>query len=137
MSDSGVTIGVAGLLQLATMVTGFLTLWVKLKYAAKKAEDVEGKLDSNTRITAAGAAAAAVAAQDAAATASKLNGGVDKAVAEAIEPLQKALDDHARRIETLDEYVHRRNHDLLTALQAQTNKLEAVLVLLRQQKGEP
>lgn len=59
MTDGAITTIVAGVITVTTMVVGFLTLWVKLKYGAEKAEEtaskvkvVEGKIDDNTRITA-------------------------------------------------------------------------------------
>ena len=65
VSDSAVAILVSGLITVTTMVVGFLTLWVKLKYSAERAEEaaikaeeavvkaevVEGKIDRNTIAT--------------------------------------------------------------------------------------
>lgn len=70
MSDAAITAIVSGVITVATMVTGFLTLWIKLKYGADKAEEasehaqkavnkaeetakeVTGKIDANTALTA-------------------------------------------------------------------------------------
>lgn len=73
MSDAAITAIVSGLITITTMVIGFLTLWVKLKYGADKAEEasehaaravvkaeeaavkaicVEDKIDANTALTA-------------------------------------------------------------------------------------
>ncbi len=117
MSDAAITMIVAGLLQIATMVVGFLTLWIKLKFGAeqaeeakKKAERVEKKIDDNTTITRAGTTQASANAMLAANTAheakvateqmaanmsKKLNGGIDGAIEAALKPLQDAMTDHA------------------------------------------
>ncbi len=122
MSDTGITVLVAGLLQLATMIVGFLTLWIKLKYGAEqaekaklKAEMVERKIDENTSITKSGTEAAAKSANAAAVTAvkaksaadaiaqdlkTKLNGGVDLAIESNIKPIRDALQDHIMRYES-------------------------------------
>lgn len=59
MSDVSVASAVTGLVTITTMVIGFLTLWVKLKYGVDKADEaarvakvVEDKVDDNTAITA-------------------------------------------------------------------------------------
>jgi uncharacterized protein YukE len=88
-----------------TMVIGFLTLWVKLRYSEKKAQVVEAKIDTNTQITREGAKEAAATAKEVAKTASaanlaveninkKLNGGLDNALEGAIKPLRDAFQDH-------------------------------------------
>ncbi len=58
MTDAAITSLVAGIVSVATMVVGVLTLWVKLKYAgdqatraAQKAVILERKLDANTVTT--------------------------------------------------------------------------------------
>lgn len=98
----------SGLVTITTMVVGFLTLWVKLKYG------VEFKIDSNTEITRAGtkvatdnakiaAVAASAAAQKATATEDKitdmLNGQLDNKirtiVKECFDPLSNAVSAHA------------------------------------------
>src|SRR5689334_13108395 len=61
VSDSAVASITASLVTIATMVIGFLTLWIKLKYGEDrdkelkaKADLVEAKIDVNTKITKAG-----------------------------------------------------------------------------------
>lgn len=65
MSDAAVVTLVSGLVTVTTIVTGFLTLWIKIKYGVEKAQEaadtanvvegkmnaVEGKVDENTLIT--------------------------------------------------------------------------------------
>ncbi len=65
MSDAAVVAIVTGLVTIVTMVIGFLTLWIKLRYGIQQAEDaaskatiavvqakvVEGKIDDNTART--------------------------------------------------------------------------------------
>lgn len=53
MSDAAVTVLVSGLVTITTMVIGFMTLWIKLRYG------VETKIDNNTALTTAGTLAAA------------------------------------------------------------------------------
>lgn len=58
MTDAAIAHVVTGLVTITTMVIGFLTLWIKLKYgvgkaeeAATKAGEVERKIDHNTTVT--------------------------------------------------------------------------------------
>lgn len=59
MSDAAIANIVTGIVTVTTIVIGFATLWLKLKYgvekkadeAALKAAEVEGKIDGNTQIT--------------------------------------------------------------------------------------
>ncbi len=58
MSDAAVTVVAAGVVQVIVALVAFLTLWLKIRYgivkaeeAANKAEVVEGKIDTNTRLT--------------------------------------------------------------------------------------
>lgn len=99
MSDSAIFTICGAVIQVALIVVGFLTLWVKLKYGAEKAEQIEGKIDDNTHITRtqtkAATAAAVAAAKKADEVNAKLNGGVDDAIRKAIEPVSRALADHA------------------------------------------
>lgn len=88
MSDSAVTVLVAGLVQVTVIVSGFLTLWVKLKYgveeakksaslAATKALDVEKKIDDNTAMTQIGTHEAAINAKAAVVAAVSVSDKVD------------------------------------------------------------
>ena len=115
---------VTGGVTVTTLVVGFLTLWVKLRYGAQqvekaaiKADVVEKKIDSNTAITKAGTEAAATNAKAAEVNAkaaevtakeaknattalaktleTKLNGGVDAAIESAVKPLRDAMLEHA------------------------------------------
>lgn len=58
MSDAAIASIVTGIVTISTMVIGFLTLWIKLRYGVEKAEevatkaqDMEDKIDHNTTIT--------------------------------------------------------------------------------------
>lgn len=58
MNDAAIANVVTGLVTITTLVVGFLTLWVKLRYgaeqaekAARKADVVERKIDYNTTKT--------------------------------------------------------------------------------------
>jgi hypothetical protein len=44
MSDAAIAIVVSGSITIATMVVGFLTLWIKLKYGAEKLDSVEKRV---------------------------------------------------------------------------------------------
>lgn len=144
MSDAAITSIVTGAVTVVTIVVTFLTLWVKLRYGVEeKANRVEKKLDNNTTITATAARKAdSNTSNIIAATAAvdridkKLNGGIDASINQAIDPIKAQLDDHAKKIEALDNYAHKRNHDILTVLQAQSNKLESVIQILRNQTGK-
>ena len=146
MSDTAVATIVTGCITVSGMVIGFLTLWVKLRYG------VEQKLDHNTAITQEGAEAAATSARAAetsakrvAETASdakttmdsisrRLNGGIDTAISEAVDPVKAHLEDHVNkfdelksRVEMLDAYIHQRNHDILGGLHVLTTKVGILL----------
>lgn len=118
--------------------------------AAIKVEEVKEKIDHNTVITREGTAVAATNAAVAAVSAAeskaathemskslekKLNGGIDAAVAQAVDPMKKILDEHTSKIEELNQYVHKKNHDLLDAMQVQSTKLDSLILLLKEQKG--
>lgn len=113
-------------------------------------------IDENTRLTKAGATAAASSARVAAETAKdavdaatetktaidgisrKLNGGIDRALADAIDPIKATLQAHTEqdakdlaevkdKFDTLTEYVHARNHDLLDAMHGQSLKIDLAI----------
>ena len=119
MSDAAVANIVTGVVTVATLVIGFLTLWVKLRYntqqaekaaiesaiAVVKATEVEKKIDNNTALTVAGtnaAASSAILAANNAAEAkstaedinSKLNGRIEDIIEKAVAPIRKTLEDH-------------------------------------------
>lgn len=147
MSDSAITVIVAGCVQVAVLIVGFLTLWVKLRYgteqaerAAVKAQIVEKKIDNNTILTVKGTAAAAETAAEVKATLDKkLNGGLDAALKEAVTPVKEALESHmAKDAEDMAEikdklsehveYTHKRHHDILDAVGVLSNKLTALIL---------
>ena len=49
MSDAAIANLVTGVVTVATLLVGFFTLWVKLRY---NATNIEGKVDANTAMTA-------------------------------------------------------------------------------------
>lgn len=135
ISDASVTVIVAGLVQVVGLVIGFLTLWVKLQHgvakadeAATKAAAVEKKIDRNTTITTETKDATVAMAGN---IDRKLNGGLDVAIADAVKPIQKEFETHKTevngKLNTLTEYVHQRNHDILNAISVQSNKLNVLL----------
>jgi len=155
LSDAAIANLVTGLVTIGGMVVGFLTLWVKLKYgveqaeeAARKTQAVEHKIDTNTRLTQSGAdqatKTAAIAAETAAQTkdavedmaasiSKKLNGGLDAAISQAVDPVKAVLNDHGQTVQALEakfddltRYVHQRNHDILNAMQTLTNQIAAL-----------
>ena len=112
MSDSSITTIVAGVIQLAAIIGGIVTLWIKLRYSDKNTEavatkvgdEVKDKIDENTEVTKKGAKEATENAKAAADTADqarqaaqelgkKLNGGVDEAIEAAVRPIREALQD--------------------------------------------
>ena len=109
MSDAAIANIVTGAVTITVSLVGFLTLWVKLRYAATKSEeaatraeetankveikaaDVERKIDNNTKLTIAGAdqassnamvaaQAATIAADKSAEIMSQLNGKLDERI---------------------------------------------------------
>ena len=147
MSDAAITTIVAGVIQIVVIIMGGVGLWLKLKYGQEKTDK---KLDNNTVITtqaseraeeasirAASSTKSAVLAANATATAfdkinSKLNGGVDAAISQAVEPINKMLTEHSNRIELMNTYIHQRNHDILQHLGIQSNRLEAIALMVNQ-----
>ncbi len=134
---------------------------LQMYFTFKRATTIEGKVDDNTKITKDSAKAAvenskvAVATAKTAATAAtetkavadginkKLNGGIDAAIAEAIRPVKDKLDSHSElddknmreineKIAKFTEYQHTRNHDIVTALQALTNQVAALIAMAEQ-----
>lgn len=142
------------LLQIVITIAGFLTVWVKLKYGDKKVDKVEKKLDDNTHVTKTAAFKATNVAEvvdqvkEATDTLKKkMNGGIDSAISEAITPIQKTLEEHVvidernvkdvnDKLETLTEYVHKRNHEILNALQTQSNRIENIRLLMLEMTKE-
>lgn len=146
MSDAAIANIVTGVVTVVISVVGFLTLWIKLRYGVEeKTKTIDEKIDNNTTITMQASSTAILNSKTAVAAAvdttaavdridRKLNGGIDAAIMQAIDPIHKALEQYKTKVEKLDAYVHQRNHDLLTALQIQNNKLESILMKLDQQQ---
>jgi uncharacterized protein YoxC len=114
MSDAAVTTLVAGFVQVAVLVVGFLTLWIKLKFgvegaqrsaekAASKVQDVADKLATNT------------------ATTDEVNSKADTIVSQTngvMGALKNAVDLLAARVSKLEDYNHTSAHRLLDAVNA-------------------
>ena len=121
MTEGMLTAIVSGIITITTMVIGFLTLWIKLKYGVDKANEaavnakvVEAKIDTNTAITKSAASASITNAKIAADAASKakvatediarqLNGALDEKITNIVENQIKSLvsmiDSHAQQDE--------------------------------------
>ena len=123
MSDSAVATIVTGLVTMVTLVVGFLTLWVKLKYGADK---VERKIDINTALTKAGTEAASTNARVAASAATK---AADKADALAIQ-MNSGLDDRMIAI------VKAHTGPLAALLESHARQDDANMVEIRLALGE-
>ena len=123
MSDSAVATIVTGLVTMVTLVVGFLTLWVKLKYGADK---VERKIDINTALTKAGTEAASTNARVAASAATK---AADKADALAIQ-MNSGLDDRMIAI------VKAHTGPLAAILESHARQDDANMVEIRLALGE-
>lgn len=158
LSDAAVASIVTGFITIIGMVIGFLKLWVDIKYGVKKkVEEASSKIDQNTLITQAGTQKAVLTADRAATTAEttkatvedisrKLNGSMDEVISTAIAPIVKTIEEHAAsddkymreintRFEHLTNYVHERNHDILSAINAQSLKLDAAMVEIKSIRG--
>lgn len=146
MSDGAVASLVSALVTVTTMVIGFLTLWVKLKYGTRMAEEaavhaqtavvkaeetasaVSSKLDENTALT--------VEAKEAATKASEHAVSCDEEKAE----IRKLLSDHESRIVSLEaqiaamkvsvdgmsKNIDSSRHEMRGHLQTLTNKLDLI-----------
>lgn len=130
MSDATIVTVVTGIVTVTTMVVGFLTLWLKLKYgvdkaeqaatkaehaatkAASKAEVVEGKLDANTATTNAVDCKADTIV-------SQTNGTMND--------LQALVSRIGERVEKLESYNHESYHRLLDVVHALSLKVERLL----------
>ena len=119
MSDAAIASIVTGMVTMTTIVAGFLTIWVKMKYGAEKAEEVSKKVDNNTEITKRGieeagthAAIAADAAKDAASAAThaavktdalseQLNGKLEAKIGEIVKGHIDGLKGHVESVVTM------------------------------------
>jgi hypothetical protein len=93
MSDAGIATIVSGAVTVATMVVGFLTLWVKVRYGFDRSEEAKNRIEGKVDAT----------ATTALEVNKKLNGGVDSSVKEAMRPMVDRLNDHANRINNLEQ----------------------------------
>jgi hypothetical protein len=105
-----------GWIAIATMVIGFLTLWLKLHYG------VENKVTENTKIS----------ERTEQSLDRKLNGGIDSVIKEAVAPVHETLAAHVeqdkkdfgeikQKFDTIEQYIHARNHDILNAINRQSS----------------
>lgn len=160
MSDAAITNIVTGLVTITTLVMGFLTLWVKLRYDAKKAEEiskvVESKIDSNTLLTLSNKDVAIKNASVAVSAAAhiknateamaenidkKLNGGLDRSLEHVVKPLQNdilasntVLLEHVKeKFTEFDKYSHQRNHDVLNIIAVLSGKIDVLIELMKKQ----
>lgn len=144
MSDAAITAIVAGLVNVATLLAAFLTLWLKLKYSEKKAEElavktdsiesktdsVEQKIDENTHLT--------VQAREATHRFREHTEACD----DRLNKLNKTLSDHDSRIialeaqmvalrismETIDKNVNSTRHEMRGHLQTIVTKMDLMTV---------
>lgn len=110
MSDAAIASIVTGCVTMMGLLVGFLTMFVKLRYNADKADEVSTKVDKNTEVTKLGIAEAsshAQAAADAASNAAtqttslaeqlngKLEAKIEGIVAAHVRPILTAMGDHS------------------------------------------
>lgn len=121
MSDTTITIIVAGAIQIAGMIVGFLTLRARLLYAGEKAEEaatkakvVEGKLDANTATT-------NLVDTKADTIVSQTNGSMEK--------LRGLVETIAERVVKLEDYNRDTTHRVLDSLNAVHLKVAEMVAL--------
>lgn len=133
-----------GLTNLAVTITGMVLSYLRDRELKK---DVQ----TNTTITKEGTEAATTTAAEAKKVAGdlaetvtkKLNGGIDAAIVEGVAPVLQVLEKHTEddlrslaeireKFNSLEQYVHARNHDVLNALGIQSNNLTLILTKLEQ-----
>ena len=120
MSDSAVATIVAGIITVVTMVIGFLTLWVKLKYAGSKAEEaadkaviVEKKIDDNT------------------ATTKSVDAKTDTIVGQTngvLTQMRALIDNISERVSKMEDYNRESSHRLFDVINVLALKVERLLV---------
>ena len=142
MTDASIVHILTNVVTITAMITGFLTLWVKLKYSAQKAKEavaraeiVEHKIDENTEITKEGTRAAATNAKEAAVTARVAADKASMAANKAVEIAEKVDGGFDAKMKEFSGYVHQRNHDILDAMQTHTNMLKILMVRLEEEKA--
>lgn len=128
MSDAAITAIVSGVITVAGMVVGFLTLWVKIKYGVEKVKEVESKVDANTVLTG--------EARSASVRASEHTASCDEDRARIL----KVQEDHGARITALeaqmtaigvkvdgvDKNINSTRHEVRGHLQTITNSITAL-----------
>lgn len=128
MSDGAITTIVTGVVTAIGLVVGFLTLWVKLQYASKKAEDaaskaetavtkadvMERKIDGNTAIT--------QSVDDKANTIVEQTNG-------SLEHTRSLVVSIAERVAKLEDYNRESSHRILDAVHAMNLKVTELVVL--------
>ena len=127
MSDAAVSIVVTGVITLTTMVIGFLTLWIKLRYGVGKVEEVSVKADE-----------AAVKAAEAVVVAKGVEAKIDdntakteavsgKTTITAFIALEESVKTLTERVDKLEEYTHSTARQLLDSLSDVNLKVTTVL----------
>lgn len=141
MSDAAITTLAAAAVQIVVLIIGLLTLWIKVKYgadrandAAKKADEVEQKVDENTAIS--------TLAKDSAAKAEhQTNGALSKfrdTVADhgnRLTSLEKQTASLQTLVEVLTKNIDSTRHEMRGHLQTITSKLD--LMALTKIPAEP
>lgn len=131
MSDAAIASIVTGLVTVTTLIVGFLTLWVKLRYGESATRKVGEKVEENTEIT--------TEAKDAANKAVAHALGCDKERA----ALLKGLADHDGRIAALESQmaalkvsmdgvtknVDSTRHEMRSHLQTLSGKLDLIALV--------
>ena len=118
MSDAGIATIVTGLITVTTMIIGFLTLWLKLRYGVERKIDVntamtaeQGSISTTNARAAVHAAKAAASATEALAT--QLNGKLDERITlivkSHVEPIVAIIREHSAQDD-------KNMHEIRTAL---------------------
>lgn len=135
MSDAAIATVCAAFVTVATSVVGFLVMWVKIKYAAERADEaatkakvVEDKIDNNTELTRTGTTAAtehAIVAATAATAAKTLAESVDtktdtivKQTNGNVDVMKNMIVTMAERVSKLEDYNRESAHRVLNAINA-------------------
>lgn len=128
MSDAAIANIVTGIVTITTIVIGFLTLWIKLRFG------VERKIDDNTVTTKIGQAVAATNAREAATAANEasaksdsiakqLNGMLEERITTIVK---KLVDPIATSVKEHSELDNRNMEEIKRALQELRDKLSHI-----------
>lgn len=136
MSDAAVTTVVVGVINVVGLVIGFLTMWVKLRYAGNKAEEaaekaivVERKLDDNTTTTdAVNAKADTIVHQT--------NGSMESLRALVLQLAEEAKR-MGERVEKLEDHNRTSAHRVIDAVNALHLKVAEIGAQVRVVSGQP